>query len=207
MMGGRTRLLRLVTLCLVLAGCATPTAAPPGSLRPSAHATPTPRPPRATPAHATATPRTSHAPGFGLVPTGPTELAHVTRISDGDTVHVSIEGVDYRVRYIGMDTPESVKPNTPVQPYAEEAAAQNARLVAGRDVVLEKDVSETDQYGRLLRYVWLHDGDAWTMVNLALVQDGYARVLTYPPDVKYADLFVVAARTAQQEDRGLWALP
>ena len=120
---------------------------------------------------------------------------------------MSIDGVDYRVRYIGMDTPESVKPNTPVQPYAEEASAENARLVAGRDVVLEKDVSETDQYGRLLRYVWLHDGDTWTMVNLALVEGGYARVLTYPPDVKYADLFVAAARTAQQEDRGLWALP
>jgi micrococcal nuclease len=208
-MSGRARLLWFVALCLLLAGCASPTAAPPSSPPPSIGASPTHHPARATPARGDATPipRTSRAPTLGSEPTGPTQLAHVTKVTDGDTIHVSIDGTDYRLRYIGMDTPESVKPNTPVQPYAEEASAENARLVADRDVVLEKDVSETDRFGRLLRYVWLHDGDTWTMVNLALVENGYARVLTYPPDVKYADLFVAAARTAQQDNLGLWALP
>jgi len=129
----------------------------------------------------------------------------VTRITDGDTIHVDISGIDYRLRYIGMDTPESVKPDTPVQPYAKAAAARNAALVAGRDVILEKDVSETDSYGRLLRYVWIHDGGAWTMANMELVRTGYAHVLTYPPDVKYASLFVDAERTARDAGLGLWA--
>ena len=143
--------------------------------------------------------------GPGAGPTGPTQAAHVTRITDGDTIHVDISGIDYRLRYIGMDTPESVKPDTPVQPYAKAAAARNAALVAGRDVILEKDVSETDSYGRLLRYVWIHDGGTWTMANMELVRTGYAHVLTYPPDVKYASLFVDAERTARDAGLGLWA--
>jgi micrococcal nuclease len=129
----------------------------------------------------------------------------VTRITDGDTVHVDIEGQDYRLRYIGMDTPESVKPGTPVERYAKAATARNSDLVADRDVVLEKDVSETDRYGRLLRYVWLQDGARWTMVNLELVRTGYAHVLTYPPDVKYASQFVAAERAARAQGLGLWA--
>jgi len=203
----------VMALGMVVVGCAAPAPAPatPGRVvtpAPSTHAQVTRIPgPAATAPRATAIPRGTATRADGLAPTGPTQAAHVTKVTDGDTVHVSIDGVDYRLRYIGMDTPESVKPNTPVQPYAEEASAENSRLVAGRDVVLEKDVSETDRYGRLLRYVWLHDGDRWTMVDLALVKGGYARVLTYPPDVKYADLFVAAARQAQQQGLGLWALP
>jgi micrococcal nuclease len=138
-------------------------------------------------------------------PTGPTQLAHVTRITDGDTIRVDIKGTEYRLRYIGMDTPESVKPGTPVEPYAKAAAARNAALVADRDVILEKDVSETDRYGRLLRYVWLHHGDAWLMANMELVRTGYAQVLTYPPDVKYASEFVNAERAARDAGLGLWA--
>ncbi len=140
-------------------------------------------------------------------PTGPTQIAHVTRITDGDTIHVDIDGQDHRLRYIGMDTPESVKPGTPVEPYAKAAAAANAALVADRDVVLEKDVSETDRYGRLLRYVWLRDDAGWTMVGLELVRLGYANVLTYPPDVKYAAAFVAAGREAREAGRGLWGSP
>ena len=142
-----------------------------------------------------------------LAPSGPTQAAHVTRITDGDTIRVDIAGTEYKLRYIGMDTPESVKPGTSIEPYAKAASARNAQLVAGRDVVLERDVSETDRYDRLLRYVWLHDGDRWTMVNLVLVQEGYATVLTYPPDVKYADLFMAAERVAREAGRGLWASP
>jgi micrococcal nuclease len=87
-----------------------------------------------------------------------------------------------------------------------EAGRANARLVEGRSVVLEKDVSETDRFGRLLRYVWLVDGDRWTMVNLALVDQGYAQVETDPPDVRHADRFVRAQRAARAAGLGLWGL-
>ena len=137
-------------------------------------------------------------------PTGPTETARVTRIVDGDTIVVRMGGRDLHLRYIGMDTPETVKPGSPVEWMGPEASAANARLVKGRTVVLEKDVSETDQYGRLLRYVWLEDGGRWTMVGLELVRLGYAQVETVPPDVKYADAFVTAERAARQAGLGLW---
>ena len=75
--------------------------------------------------------------------------------------------------------------------WGTEATAANRRLVAGKTVYLEKDVRETDQYQRLLRYVYLGDG---TMVNLALIQGGYAHAATYPPDVRYAQLFIAADR-------------
>ncbi len=155
------------------------------------------------------TPLRTEPPGSSLSmgPTGPTQVAHVTKITDGDTIHVDIDGDDYRLRYIGMDTPESVKPGTSVEPYARAASAANAALVADRDVVLEKDVSETDRYGRLLRYVWLREGAGWTMVNVELVRMGYANVLTYPPDVKYAAQFVDAEQAAREAGRGLWASP
>jgi micrococcal nuclease len=103
-----------------------------------------------------------------------------------------------------MDTPETVKPETPVDWMGPEASAANARLVEGRTVVLEKDVSETDRYGRLLRYVWLVDGERWTMVDLELVRRGFAQVETDPPDVKYAALFVAAQRAARAAGVGLW---
>jgi endonuclease YncB( thermonuclease family) len=152
------------------------------------------------------TPSTAAAVGTeGLRPTGPTETAKVVRIVDGDTIVVRLGGRDVHLRYIGMDTPETVKPDTPVQWMGPEASAANARLVEGRTVVLEKDVSETDRYGRLLRYVWLHDGDRWTMVDLELVRLGYAQVETDPPDVRYADLFVAAQRAARAAGVGLWA--
>jgi hypothetical protein len=86
-----------------------------------------------------------------------------------------------------------------------EAAAANAALLAGHEVVLEKDVSETDQYHRLLRYVWIHDGASWLLVNLELIRQGYAQVSTYLPDVKYTDaLYIAAEQEAQSAGRGLW---
>ena len=123
---------------------------------------------------------------------------------DGDTIVVRLGGRDQRLRYIGMDTPETVKPDSPVEWMGPEASRANARLVEGRDVVLEKDVSETDRFGRLLRYVWLVDGDRWTMVDLALVEQGFAQVETDPPDVRYADRFVAAQRAARAAGLGLW---
>ncbi|HEX5368389.1 MAG TPA: thermonuclease family protein, partial [Dehalococcoidia bacterium] len=102
--------------------------------------------------------------------------------------------------YIGMDTPETVDPRRPVGCFGPEASARNHVLVDGKQVELEKDVSEVDSFGRLLRYVYV-DG---SMVNETLVREGYAQVATYPPDVKYVDRFLAAQREAQGANRGLW---
>jgi endonuclease YncB( thermonuclease family) len=123
------------------------------------------------------------------------QAAHVLHIVDGDTIEVEIDGTSYRVRYIGMDTPEQG------MPYYDEATQANAALVAGQDVWLEKDVSETDQYNRLLRYVYVGD----TMVNAELVRQGYAQIATYPPDVKHQDQFQALQQEAQAAGLGLWA--
>jgi len=130
----------------------------------------------------------------GLVP------ARVTRVVDGDTIHVELGGKDYRLRYIGIDTPETVDPRRPVGCFGAEASERNRQLVEGRTVGLEKDVSETDSFGRLLRYVWVED----QMVNEALVEEGYALAATYPPDVRYSGVFVSLQAQAREGKRGLW---
>jgi endonuclease YncB( thermonuclease family) len=135
---------------------------------------------------------------------GPTEDAHVVRIVDGDTIVIDRGRGDERLRYVGIDTPETVKPGSLVEWMGHEASAANRALVEGQMVVVEKDVSETDQYGRLLRHVWLHHDGTWRLVNRELVDAGYARVYTYPPDVKYADLYLAAQVDAREHDRGLW---
>lgn len=124
----------------------------------------------------------------------------VTRVIDGDTI--LIDG-GQKVRYIGVNSPESVDPRRPVECFGKEAAAYNKKLVEGKKVFLKKDVSETDKYGRLLRYVNLTDG---TFVNLKLVEDGYANVMTIPPDVKYSGMFVAAEKAARAAGKGLWSL-
>jgi endonuclease YncB( thermonuclease family) len=144
------------------------------------------------------------SPATNLDPVGATETARVVRVVDGDTIVIDRGHGNERVRYIGIDTPESVKPNTPVEFMAKEASAANEALVAGRDVVLERDVSDTDQYDRLLRYVWLREGDGWEFVNLELVRRGYAQVATYPPDVRWTDTFLAAQREARKAGVGLW---
>ena len=129
--------------------------------------------------------------------------ATVTRVVDGDTIRVDLDGVEEIVRYIGVDTPESVKPGTPVECFAKRASEQNARLVDGADVRLRFDVERRDRYGRLLAYV--HRADDGTFVNEALIRDGYARPLTIPPNVRFADRFARLARAAREAGRGLWA--
>ena len=124
----------------------------------------------------------------------------VVRVIDGDTIDVNIGGKTYRVRYIGVDTPETVDPSQPVQCFGREASAFNKQLVEGKTVRLEKDVSETDRYGRLLRYVFVGD----LFVNAELVRQGFAQVVTYPPDVKYVDLYLQFQRKAREANRGLW---
>src|SRR3954453_21315266 len=143
-------------------------------------------------------------PGFELggdEPSAPGE-AVVTRVVDGDTIHVALGGADETVRYIGVDTPESVKPGTPVQCFAKAASAANERLVDGRRVRLSFDAERRDRYGRLLAYVYRADDDAF--VNARLVQDGYARTLTIPPNVRFAGRFAGLARSAREQRRGLW---
>jgi micrococcal nuclease len=188
----------ILVVLLAVVGCA---AAPAASPRPS----PPPAAPRETPAGTSAA-----APWLGgdLVPRGPLEAARVLRVIDGDTIVVDRGRGPERVRYIGIDAPETVDPARPVEPMGPEASRANAALVAAKTVYLEKDVSETDRYSRLLRYVWLKDPTqptGWLLVNLVLVAAGYAQVATYPPDVRYAHLFRVAQQEARASRRGLWA--
>jgi micrococcal nuclease len=132
---------------------------------------------------------------------GGARTAQVVRVVDGDTIVVRLRGREERVRYIGVDTPESVKPRTPVQCFAERASAFNARLVEGRTVRLEQDVEARDRYGRLLAYVRA----GGLFVNAELVRRGYARPLTVPPNVRYADRFARLASQARASGTGLWS--
>ena len=125
----------------------------------------------------------------------PPETAAVVSVIDGDTI--IIEG-NYRVRYIGIDTPE-LRPA--LEAYGLEAWQANRELVEGKEVRLEHDVSETDKYGRLLRYVWI-DG---TLVNAELVRQGLARARAYPPDTRYQDYLEQTEAEARAAGRGMWA--
>ena len=126
----------------------------------------------------------------------------VTEVVDGDTIE--IEG-GQRIRLIGIDTPETKDPRRPVGCFGKEASNKVKELLSGREVYLEKDVSETDKYKRLLRYVYLpiEDGNL-LFVNDYLVREGFAKALTYPPDVKYNEQFRQAERQAREQKRGLW---
>jgi micrococcal nuclease len=139
--------------------------------------------------------RESSRPGFGR--------ARVLRVVDGDTIRVLLGGRTERVRYIGVDTPESVKPGTPVQCFGERASRANAALVAGRSVRLVGDVEQRDRYGRLLAYVYREPDGAF--VNAQLVRSGYARPLTIAPNVAHAAEFAQLARDARRAGRGLWS--
>src|SRR3954471_5677472 len=134
---------------------------------------------------------------------GATLSGRVVRVVDGDETRVALSGRVERVRYIGIDTPESVKPDTPVQCYAHRAAAENARLVARERVRLGLDVEARDRFGRLLAYVYrVRDG---VFVNAALVRGGFARTLTIPPNVRFAARFRRLAVEARRAGRGLWS--
>ena len=125
----------------------------------------------------------------------PPETAKVTQVIDGDTI--IIEG-NYRVRYIGIDTPE-VYPK--VEEYGIEAWKANRRLVEGKEVRLERDATETDKYDRLLRYVYVGD----VFVNAELVRQGLAEAKAYPPDTKYQDYLEKLEAEARLAGRGMWA--
>jgi len=128
----------------------------------------------------------------------------VVEVIDGDTIRVRLDKPHEQrtVRYIGVDTPETVKPGTPVQCYGKAASAFNRRLVAGRRVRLALGRERTDRYGRLLAYVSVEGGP---LVEDELLRDGFARTLTIPPNNDRARHFASLERAARAARRGLWA--
>lgn len=124
--------------------------------------------------------------------------AQVTYVYDGDTIEVELDGRVHRLRYIGVDSPERG------EPFYREALDFNRNLVEGRAVLLVQDVSEVDQYGRLLRYVYLEDG---TFVNGEMMINGLARLVTFPPDVAQTDYLRELQQEAQNAATGMWSRP
>lgn len=140
-------------------------------------------------------------------PSPPTEgeIARVVDVIDGDTIRIErADGSVERVRYIGMDTPEiGHDPGEPDEAWGRQATESNSRLVDRQDVLLERDVSDTDQYDRLLRYVWVEYGGDWLMVNGELVSLGLAEVRAYEPDTRHHDWFRQLEAEAREAGLGL----
>ncbi len=126
------------------------------------------------------------------------EQAVVLSVIDGDTIELS-DGK--KIRYIGIDTPELHHPSRGVQCFGQQAADLNKKLLDGQVVQLEKDVSNTDKFGRLLRYVWLGD----ELINKKLVREGYAFSRSFPPDIARQNEFKAAETMARIEKKGLWS--
>jgi micrococcal nuclease len=124
----------------------------------------------------------------------------VVRVVDGDTIIISFNGKEERVRMIGIDTPETVHPTKPVEPFGPEASEYTKRRLEGKKAGMELDVQERDQYGRLLAYVWV-DG---VMINNELLEEGLAVVSTYPPNVKYVEFFRQTEKKAKEEKKNIW---
>src|SRR4051794_17899592 len=133
----------------------------------------------------------------------PAGEAHVVRVIDGDTIVVRLSSGEEHVRLIGIDTPETHKPGTPVECFGPEAAARmTALLPEGSTVRLERDAEARDRYGRLLAYVYrLSDG---MFVERTMLDEGLAAPLAIAPDVAHRGEFEQAAATAQQQHLGLW---
>ena len=127
----------------------------------------------------------------------------VTRVVDGDTVRILIDGEDFSVRLIGIDTPETVAPNRPIECAGPEASVYAEQLMSGERVFLELDESQGtfDRYERVLAYVWLSED---IQVNLEMLKAGLAEEYTYDDPYKYQDLFRKAEQDARAELLGLW---
>lgn len=137
----------------------------------------------------------------------------VTRVVDGDTIEVAISGKKETIRLIGVDTPETVKPNHPVEPYGKEASDFTKSQLGGKAVFIETDVQERDRYGRLLSYIWIEPPAEETdqeirkkMFNAMLLLNGYAQILTVPPNVKYVEYFTTYQIEAREANKGLWGI-
>lgn len=121
----------------------------------------------------------------------------VKRVVDGDTIELSN---GQKVRYIGINTPETDDPRKPIECFGLEAKEKNKALVEGKVARLEKDTSDKDVYGRLLRYIYIDN----IMINDLLVKEGFANAATYPPDVKFANQFLESEKYARENKLGLW---
>ncbi|WP_392435316.1 thermonuclease family protein [Finegoldia magna] len=141
------------------------------------------------------------------------ETAKVISITDGDTIVVDINGKTEKLRFIGIDTPETHHPNKPVQHFGKEASDYTTKQLTNKTIYLQKDVSERDKYRRLLRYVWLikpstnepsKEEVIANCFNAELVKNGYAHAYTYPPDVKYNEIFKELEAKAREKHIGLW---
>jgi len=130
-------------------------------------------------------------------------MYRVAKFDDGDTIVVDMNGSQETVRFIGVDTPETHKPNTPIQCYGPEAAIYTKRLIGSQSVRLQADPLDTnrDRYGRLLRYVYLPDG---TLVEQKLISQGYGFAYTYFPFEK-AGQFSAYEQAAKASGKGLWS--
>jgi micrococcal nuclease len=150
------------------------------------------------------------ADAAGISPAGPTETGYVvTRVVDGDTIHVGRDGVDLTVRLIGINSPESVKPNSPVECFGPQASDFAKAALTGRTVRLEFDASQgrTDQYGRTLAYVWVErPGSRPTLFNQTAVRRGYAFERQYgPTPYAWRSVLRAAQKQAQSAHAGLWS--
>ena len=125
------------------------------------------------------------------------QLVKVAHVIDGDTIEIE---TGQKVRLIGIDTPEVVDPRKPIECFGKEASLRAKELLEGNLVRLERDISETDRYGRLLRYIY--SGDVF--INKQLISEGYAHASSYPPDIKYQDILREAQEDARVNNRGLW---
>jgi len=129
----------------------------------------------------------------------------VLRVVDGDTILVDLDAARERVRYIGLDAPEvaNAENGTSADCGGDAARAANAALVVGMEVGLERDVSDRDRFGRLLRHVWLLDGED-RLVGAVLVENGAAEARSYPPDTSRDDQLDALERTARDGRAGIW---
>lgn len=141
------------------------------------------------------------------------ETAKVVSITDGDTIVVDINGKTEKLRFIGIDTPETHHPSKPVQYFGKEASDYTTKQLTNKTIYLQKDVSDRDKYGRLLRYIWLikpskneptKEEVIANCFNAELVKNGYAHAYTYPPDVKYNEIFKELEAKAREKHIGLW---
>ena len=132
--------------------------------------------------------------------------ATVAHVTDGDTVFVIVDGARERVRYIGLDAPEvaNAEEATRAECGGDAAREANGDLVAGREVVLERDVSDRDRFGRLLRHGWIADGASWVLVGERLVEVGAVEARSYPPDTTRDARLEAAERRARDAGLGVW---
>lgn len=195
--------LSAITLILLLAGCEAQASAPLGA----------PTTTESSSAAETASPLAPDPSAGDTSGTGApsTKQGRVVRVVDGDTAHILVGGVREKVRFIGVDTPESTKE---IEPFGQQSSAYTKKALDGRTVWLETDAELRDRYGRLLAYVWLEkptsgsDSEIRTkMFNARLLLDGYAQVYTFPPNVRYVESFLRYQREARGADRGLWKVP